>query len=356
VEWSAQHDIRSRSPAARAFCRAMLPRVSRTFALNIRILPPPLRDVVLEAYLFCRIADTVEDSPHLPAAEKPGRLEAYGRLFPLAPDWEGRVTEWAAGFRDLAGAGPDHELCRHALAVFRAFAVEPARLRAPVAECVRDMAFGMREFAARRAASPLGRLQLDDVADLEHYCDVVAGTVGVMLVRLFAATSSRLDAARARRMRELAVRFGLAMQLVNILKDVADDSGRGVCYVPRTLAARYRLDPAAILDPRHRDAAWAVVRDLATRAAQGLDAAVAFTLLIPRRDWRLRLFCLWPLFLAARTLARVVHDERVFVPGARPRIDRHEVRRCLGETTLAAFSDSAIRWLYDRRRPALQAG
>ena len=342
--------------AARAYCRAMLPRVSRTFALSIRILPPALRDVVLEAYLFCRIADTVEDSPHLSPAEKPARLEAYARLFPLAPDWESRVSEWAARFRDLAGAGADHELCRHAPAVFLAFAAEPAALRGPVAECVRDMASGMREFAARRAASPAGRLQLDDVADLEHYCDVVAGTVGVMLVRLFTATCPRLDAVRAGRMRALAGRFGLAMQLVNILKDVADDSGRGVCYVPRTLAARYRLDPAAILDPRHREAAWAVLHELATRAAQGLDAAVAFTLLIPRRDWRLRLFCLWPLFLAARTLARVVHDERVFVPGARPRIDRREVRRCLGETTLAACSDSAIRWLYDRRRPALQAG
>ena len=56
---------------AEQYCERALPRVSRTFALNIRILPQPLRAVVRQAYLLCRIADTVEDSPHLPAGDRP---------------------------------------------------------------------------------------------------------------------------------------------------------------------------------------------------------------------------------------------------------------------------------------------
>jgi farnesyl-diphosphate farnesyltransferase len=348
--------------AARAYCRAVLPRVSRTFALNIRILPRALRDVVLEAYLFCRIADTVEDSPCLTPEAKRRRLDEYAGLFPLRCDWEPRVREWARGFQGLAAGdgdrdreprGADLELCRNAVEVFRAFRDQPAALRAPVEECVREMALGMRDFAGRRTASPAGRLQLEDLADLERYCHVVAGTVGQMLVRLIAATSSWVDAVRAERLRSLAGRFGLAMQLTNILKDMAEDARRGVCYVPRALAARHRLDPEALFDPRHRREAGEVVQELAARAVGALDAALAFTLLIPRREARLRLFCLWPLFLAARTLRRLLHDERIFVAGARPRVGRHEVRRCLGETSLAVFSNSAIRWLYGRRRPVL---
>ena len=42
---------------AREFCRRTLPRVSRTFALNIELLSGSLRDAVRVAYLLCRAAD-----------------------------------------------------------------------------------------------------------------------------------------------------------------------------------------------------------------------------------------------------------------------------------------------------------
>src|SRR5579859_4027779 len=60
---------------ASAYQEAILPKVSRTFALTIPQLPPALRDVVANAYLLCRIADTIEDEPSFSAEEK-GRYEA----------------------------------------------------------------------------------------------------------------------------------------------------------------------------------------------------------------------------------------------------------------------------------------
>jgi farnesyl-diphosphate farnesyltransferase len=76
---------------------------------------------------------------------------------------------------------------------------------------------------------------------------------------------------------------------------------------------------------------------------------------LPRREVRLRLFCLWPIFLAVGTLCRVLRDDAVFVAGERPRLGRGDVRRAIGTTTLAVLSDRAIRWLYGRQRAALQA-
>ncbi|MCU0627289.1 MAG: squalene/phytoene synthase family protein, partial [Gemmatimonadaceae bacterium] len=55
--------------------RAILPRVSRTFALSVRVLPGDLGRAVLAAYLLCRIADTIEDAPTLPAAHKAATLD-----------------------------------------------------------------------------------------------------------------------------------------------------------------------------------------------------------------------------------------------------------------------------------------
>ena len=345
---------RDTDAAARAYCRQMLPRVSRTFALNIRILPGAMRDVVSQAYLFCRIADTVEDSPFLAAESKVSKLESFASLFPTAGSDSERIERWAQDFEALQIGGDEYALCRNSGRVFRAFGVAPTAMRRPVEECVREMALGMRDFSRRRALAPDGRLQLEDTADLERYCHVVAGTVGNMLVRLFTGSSAHIGVARAQRMGVLAERFALALQLTNIIKDVASDVRRGACYVPRSWAMRHGIAPEAMLDPAHRDAARAVVRDLARHAVNAFDAALSFTLEIPRRELRLRLFCLWPLFLAVRTLSRVLPDEHMFVPGQRPRIPRDEVRRCLSETTLAAWSNDAVRRLYGRRRVALQ--
>ena len=44
-----------------AYQEHALPGVSRTFALTIPELPGDLRRVVTNAYLLCRIADTIED-------------------------------------------------------------------------------------------------------------------------------------------------------------------------------------------------------------------------------------------------------------------------------------------------------
>jgi farnesyl-diphosphate farnesyltransferase len=47
----------------------ILPRVSRSFALTIPRLPLDLRTPVTNAYLLCRIADTIEDESALSAAQ-----------------------------------------------------------------------------------------------------------------------------------------------------------------------------------------------------------------------------------------------------------------------------------------------
>src|SRR5512140_312162 len=58
------------APEDTAFCIAILPRVSRTFALSIEALPEPLRAAVRTAYLLCRVVDSIEDEASLPAAQR----------------------------------------------------------------------------------------------------------------------------------------------------------------------------------------------------------------------------------------------------------------------------------------------
>jgi farnesyl-diphosphate farnesyltransferase len=328
----------------------MLPRVSRTFALNIGLLRGTLGEAVLLAYLLCRIADSVEDSPHMEPAERARFLAGYRELFPPGEGWREAVRAWARALGPVPAGGGEQELVANAFVVFTAYAALPAAYRQPVDDCVREMTAGMRTFALRRAATPDGRLRIETVAELEEYCHYVAGTVGTMLCRLFALSSPALDGGKVERMRALAGRFGLGLQLTNIVKDVAVDARHGVFYVPRALAARHRVQPEELLLPQHQPATRAVLREMVALAASALDGAVAFTLLIPRREARLRLFCLWPIFLAAGTLRRVHEEAEHLVPGKRPRLRRDEVRRWLGISTLVAPSNRAIRGLYGRVR------
>jgi len=70
-----------------AYCRRILPRVSRTFALGIELLGEPLRDITTVAYLICRILDTVEDTTSLPpgAGSLPAGRHRLEGLSPVSP-------------------------------------------------------------------------------------------------------------------------------------------------------------------------------------------------------------------------------------------------------------------------------
>src|SRR3954464_5598457 len=81
------------------FCREILPAVSRTFALSIRLLPGELGAAVRDAYLLCRIADTIEDAPDLPADDKAALLDRLAACF----DNPALVSEFTARASAVTG-------------------------------------------------------------------------------------------------------------------------------------------------------------------------------------------------------------------------------------------------------------
>ena len=58
---------------------AMLRKVSRTFALSIEQLPPPVCDIITIAYLMFRVADCIEDHANMPPERKAQLLAPVGR-------------------------------------------------------------------------------------------------------------------------------------------------------------------------------------------------------------------------------------------------------------------------------------
>jgi farnesyl-diphosphate farnesyltransferase len=325
--------------ADREFCRAALPRVSRTFALGIRLLPARLEQAVRTSYLLCRIADTIEDTSELTPAVQTQLLEYFARcLDDDGPDG----TLLAEAFP--APRSDEEALVRENGRVLRAFRALSPDERAAVRPWVQEMARGMGEFAPRRTRCGLAALAT--VAELERYCYYVAGTVGHLLTGLFRIHHARLESARYARLQALATSFGLGLQLTNIIKDVAEDRRRGWSFVPRDLCEGAGLEPDDLQDPARGMQAREVMTLLIAKAKRHLRDALAYCTTLPSAAYRIRIFCLTSLYFAIRTLRLAERDPRLLDPTHKVKITRAEVYRTVLAAHLIAPFDPLVRGYY----------
>ena len=322
----------------------MLPKVSRTFAICIRLLPPGLERPVLTAYLLCRVADTIEDNPSLPPDVKETLLTAFRAALDVGgPDADALRKAFAAPKTDA------ERLTHDADTVLREFRRLPPAQQEAIRPSVQEMAAGMAEFARRQRWAADGPVTvLETVQDLERYCYFVAGTVGHLLTDLFRLHAPSITAARYRRLKDLATSFGLGLQLTNIIKDVTDDRRRGWAFVPRQLCQTAGIRPEELQDGRHRDEALRVMRILIDKAKRHLCDALEYSTLLPRRVHGIRLFCLTSLYFAVRTLRLAERDPRLLDPAHKVKITRGDVARTVANAKIVAPSNSLVRAYFRR--------
>lgn len=324
------------SPEDRAYQESSLQAVSRTFALTIPQLPGRLREVVGNAYLLCRIADTIEDSDSLTLDEK----RTFSRMFVDAVAGADRADEFSAGLAPrLLGTTTDGErdLIEHAAAVLRITHSFPGLERAALTRCVRIMSNGMEEFQEGQFSAGLR-----DLAHLDAYCYHVAGVVGEMLTELFCSHIPGLAPQRDLLMR-LAVSFGQGLQMTNILKDIWDDKDRDVCWLPRAVFDGHgydlsELSPSSGADPRYRKG----LTDLVGVARGHLEDALDYTLRIPKSEPGIRAFCLWAIGMALLTL-RNIHHNPAFTSGNQVKISRRSVYATVFVTRWIGWSNGLLR-------------
>ncbi|MCC6699424.1 MAG: phytoene/squalene synthase family protein [Candidatus Hydrogenedentes bacterium] len=316
----------------------ILQGVSRTFALTIPQLPERLRMVVGNAYLLCRIADTIEDSSVLTIEEK----KRFGEEFVAVV--RGDTSPDAFG-RDLAAAltggclDAERDLVRNTPCVIRLTHSFKPEERDALTRCVRIMCGGMEDFQEGNFTHGLR-----DVPHLDAYCYHVAGVVGEMLCALFCAHSA--DVARNREgLERLAVSFGQGLQMTNILKDIWDDKARNVVWLPQSVFERHGFDLRTIRPGQSDPAFRAGLRELVGIAHAHLENALAYTLLIPTSEMGIRRFCLWALFMAVLTL-RKIHANPDFSSGREVKISRRSVKATILATHIAGGSDWMLRQLF----------
>jgi farnesyl-diphosphate farnesyltransferase len=330
---------------------ALLRRVSRSFYLSLAILPKSLRPPIGLAYLLARATDSVADTRLIPRHERLGRLREL-RSAIATPG--ARIT--ADDLARVQADGAERELLERlpeCLTWLEALPAEDAaRVRAVLATITDGQAFDLSRFPGEDASALAA---LDTREDLDRYTYLVAGCVGEFWTDMHLAHRRRLARWDPAAMRARGVRFGKALQMTNVLRDVPRDLRLGRCYLPARELAALGLAPSDLLDPERRLRAHPLVDALLRLTLDHYEVAWQYTLAIPPAETRMRLACAWPLLIGLGTLELLAASPDPLDPARRVKLSRGAVHGILARSALTVWSNrslagDAARW---RRRIAV---
>lgn len=226
-----------------AFARDSIARGSKSFAAASTLFDPATRERAWLLYAWCRAADDLAD----------GQEMGHG-MQAVADPMQRLATIRTLTDAALAGAATGNP-------AFDALGVVARECRIP-ARYVHDVVDG---FALDAAG-----FRPQDEAGLYRYCYHVAGAVGCMMAIVMGIEPDD-DAVLDR-----ACDLGIAFQLANIARDLAEDDAAGRCYVPAAWADEPRARVAARLADRagaHEASARFGARALSFRSAWAVLAA-----------------------------------------------------------------------------------
>lgn len=331
-------DCVSLQSKAAAFQAEILLKVSRTFALTIPQLPPDLCRAVSNAYLLCRIADTIEDEPALTVAQKYHYEAAFVDVVTGQRD-AGAFANEVAPLLSAQTLEAERELLKQLPQVLHITATLRPAQRAAIVRCLKVMSRGMVEFQRNASLSGLATLH-----DLDCYCYCVAGVVGEMLTALIIDFAPDLISQR-NLMLPMSVSFGHGLQITNILKDQWEDRDRGISWLPQDMFAGQEVH-LATLSAGQKGANYAMVMTRLIGIAHAhLRQALEFALQIPAKHAGIRRFILWATGLALLTL-RNLNEKPHFSSGTQVKVSRKEVARIIKFTTLFEKNDLGLRRLF----------
>jgi len=196
-----------------ALCRTIAKREAKNFYYAFLALPAPRRNAICAVYAFMRQADDLADDESLSRVERRRRLDAW------LDDWRG-----------ICHGGDSSNQ------VFVAVRDAVERYSIPL-NLLDELVEGVTMDLEATVDIPDTYATFDD---LYRYCYLVASVVGLVCIRIFGYSDPRAE--------KFAEETGIAFQLTNILRDVAEDADRNRVYLPKEDLAAYGVSLDALLN------------------------------------------------------------------------------------------------------------
>jgi farnesyl-diphosphate farnesyltransferase len=318
----------------------LLRQVSRSFYLSLKILPVDVREPIGLAYLLARAADTVADTHVVPRADRLTHLATLRTAYAGAP---ANVAALVSACAEHQADGAERRLLERVDEAIARLSALPPRDRSAVRSVVETLTTGMR-FDLLRFPGDAARdlAALETLEELDHYTYLVAGCVGPFWTALHVTHRKRLSGWDLPRRSAQGVRFGKALQMTNVLRDVPRDLRAGRCYLPARELATLGLKPTDLMDPTLTTRARPLVLRLIALTLEHYDVAWRYTLAIPRPEWRMRLACAWPLSIGLGTLALLARHPDPVGATAPIKVSRASVRATIARSLVAVWSNAAL--------------
>ena len=331
----------------------VLKQVSRSFYLTLAVLPGCVAKQVGLAYLFARAADTIADAGRV---DRTTRAELLRRLklqfVQEACNHEDIKAIQATTTASQQGHAGERTLLEHLDRCFHVYESlmpdDRVEIRRVLPILISGMEMDLERFPGE---SEIELAALSSLDDLDLYTYKIAGCVGEFWTNIMYAHLPRIRRTWDREAKiRTGIRFGKGLQLTNILKDLSTDLRRGRCYIPSEMLAQAGLEPRDLLETRTMAGFSPILHALVQTALAHLDQGWLYATSIPRRDFRLRLACMWPVLIALKTLHLLTTCDNLLDPARKLKISRSEVYRIIAASTLAgATSAGTAYWGHLRK-------
>jgi farnesyl-diphosphate farnesyltransferase len=322
---------------------AILRSVSRSFYLSIRFLPRQLREPIALAYLLARTTDTVADTTRVPGTVRMEALKMFsdGILGKASPEM---VVNQVASFVPLQENAAERTLL-DSLSDCLEWLEQVERADRDDIRAVLEKITHGQMLDLHRFNDPTKVRALETVADLDEYTYLVAGCVGEFWTRLCFRHLQNFASLIQDEMLALGRRYGMGLQLINVLRDAGPDLRAGRCYFPNDELVAIDLSAAQILS--ESDRLQPIYKRWMDKAQDGLACGMRYSRAI--RNRRVRAATVLPALIGARTLA-LLRQAGASALHQTIKVPRREVRAMILSLVVHLASRSRIDSIFERAK------
>lgn len=179
---------------AQKYCCQKTLASGSSFYYSFYLLSPKKKRAMFALYAFCREVDDIVDE-----------------ITDKNLAWQ-KIKIWQAEIKNLHLGKSQNPIAQELLIVTQEFNINPLDLQKIINGMVMD----------------LEDKRYNTWAELYEYCDCVAGVVGRISARIFGFNPNNEN-----KIMSYSTSLGLALQLINVLRDIKNDAGRGRVYIPQ---------------------------------------------------------------------------------------------------------------------------
>lgn len=214
------------------YCKNKALRIGSSFYYSFLFLSPLQRQAIIAVYAFCREVDDIVD-------ECMDKNIAYQKLA-----W------WQEEIERVFLGKPLHPVGQALSAAKKYFSLQKHLFEEILQGTHMDLTYtGYQTFE-----------------DLRLYCHCVASAPGLLAAEIFGFKRPETL--------QYAKNLGIALELVNIIRDVGEDAARSRIYLPETELSQFSVSPQQILDKQYSKAFVKLMRYQATRAREYYQKAL----------------------------------------------------------------------------------